>query len=107
MEPKVGYGKYPITFRALGNEPPWLLEVDIQGQLLMATGYDMEIVTAPNVVFRPPLAGQYLISLIEGGTLNIMVEPSACVDSMRGDAYDFQITIQYADNRYSGCGRMY
>lgn len=107
MEPRLGHGKHSIAFRASGNEPPWMIEVDSMGQLQLATGYEKTTYTAPNVVFRQPVEGHYLISLIEGKTLDVEISGTACRDSMSGHASQYALTFHLDGQQHQGCGQRF
>jgi putative lipoprotein len=93
-----------VTFRALGNEPSWYLEIR-EGRLAMVTelgsrrtelAYEEPLVAGRRATYRAAADGHELVAV---------VERTACTDSMSGEAFEATATVTFDDAMFYGCGR--
>ncbi|WP_341503232.1 MliC family protein [Gallaecimonas sp. GXIMD4217] len=88
-----------MDFRAVGNEPGWVLE--IQGnRLLLVTDYGNTRIEDSAEVRE--FGDQ---SLFKGQRLDVTLAPGPCVDDMSGQRFETKVTIRLAGQAMKGCGR--
>ena len=96
--------KRGVSFRALGNEPFWSLEI-APGRLTMITdsgqrrterSYEEPVVEGATTTYR---------SLADDGEIVAVIERSPCTDSMSGEAFEATATVMFGGTTYRGCGR--
>nr|WP_102136348.1 YbaY family lipoprotein [Marinobacterium profundum] len=94
-----------VDFRALGNEPGWLLEVDEGKDLRLVTDYGERslYLPAPAPRFEGGIVRYSIRTKTHDVELNI--EPRACQDSMSGAAFEARVRLQLDGQEYLGCGR--
>jgi putative lipoprotein len=93
-----------VTFRALGNEPAWSLEIASE-RLTMITELGARRTEFP--YSEPSVAGQRSTYRVrtEAQELVAVVERGACTDSMSGEAFEATATVTFDSAMYYGCGR--
>jgi uncharacterized membrane protein len=96
-----------VDFRAVGNEPPWILE--IRGDALtLYRGYDKR---ATRFRLEPPQIDptarttRYRGIGASGERIDVMIEGKACQDSMSGEPFESRVTVRLGGYTLSGCGR--
>jgi uncharacterized lipoprotein YbaY/uncharacterized membrane protein/heat shock protein HslJ len=93
-----------VTFRALGNEPSWSLEIT-PDRLTMIT--DLGASRAELPYSQPSIAGQRTTYRLrtEAHELVATIDRGACTDSMSGEAFEATATVTFDGAMYYGCGR--
>jgi uncharacterized membrane protein len=96
-----------VDFRAVGNEPPWILE--IRGDLAtLYRGYDKR---ATRFRLEPPEVDpasrttHYRGVGKSGEKIDITIEGRGCQDSMSGEAFESRVLVHTGMRKLSGCGR--
>jgi heat shock protein HslJ/uncharacterized membrane protein len=93
-----------VTFRALGNEPAWSLEISA-AKLALITDLGE---SRTELAYAPPTsAGNRTTYRASGEGLEIVavVDRTPCADSMSGEAFEAAATITFDGRTYYGCGR--
>lgn len=95
-----------VDFRALGNEPGWIVDVyvgdrfDVQwryGERTAELPYvDPDMPNDSTTVFTSETADHSLVMTLKAG---------GCTDSMSGFAFPIAVTIGIDGSEYTGCGR--
>jgi len=96
-----------ISYRAIGQEPPWVLEVDREKGFLLVTGYGEKRQQFPYV---EPLSNKAqrissYTTQANGEGITITVQGRDCQDSMSGEAFSSQVEIRWREQNLHGCGR--
>jgi putative lipoprotein len=96
-----------VSFRAVGNEPGWSLELQPHEQIAFSTDYGKTRVATP--VPQPQIESQparatYRASA-EGHELTLVIEPGPCQDSMSGETFEMRATVVLDGRLHRGCGR--
>lgn len=94
-----------VSFRAIGQEPGWLLEIMDGSEILLVTDTGQTKVSYPYVepdVFQEQRRTRFLIS---DHDVEIIIEGKACRDSMSGEEFAVTVTVTVGEVRLSGCGR--
>jgi uncharacterized membrane protein len=90
------------TFRALGNEPSWNLEVH-RDRLVLVTDLGTEQAEFPYT--DPVVEGTRTTYRSTGGELVAVVERQTCVDTMSGEGFEARATLTVPGGTLRGCGR--
>jgi putative lipoprotein len=94
-----------VTFRAIGNEPSWHLEVEPGQSLLMVTNLGADAFYMP--YSEPEIEGVRTTYRAETDehTLTAIVQRVPCTDSMSGDPHEATVTATFDGETFRGCGR--
>ncbi len=92
-----------VDFRAVGNEPGWVLEF-VEGNKIIYTGdYNAIRIEKPLPEAVPDATGQ--TTRWDTGEFAVEVSGTPCKDTMSGEDFESTVTV-YIDNReLHGCGR--
>jgi len=93
-----------IAFRAIGQEPGWLLEITNGEEILIVTDYGKERKSLPYVEPREDKATRKTVFQIDADT-NVLIEGKPCTDSMSGESFEVTVTVTLGDGSLKGCGR--
>lgn len=94
------------TFRGIGQEPGWHLEIH-PDRLVMTYAYGTERAVAPNpgaVADADPAVRRW-DAVTEAHTLAVRVEDRACTDIMSGETFPATVSVTLDGREYRGCGR--
>jgi uncharacterized membrane protein len=94
-----------VAFRAIGQEPGWLLEITNGEEILLITDYGSTRTSLPYVdpvVFQEERRTQYVLEAYDT-IVEIRGEP--CTDTMSGESFEVTVTIIQTDGELQGCGR--
>lgn len=94
-----------VAFRAIGQEPGWLLEITNGEEILLVTDYGSTRTSMPYVgpvVHQEERRTQYILD-----SYNTVVEIRGvrCTDTMSGQEFEVSVTIFQTDRELHGCGR--
>lgn len=107
--PKLWREKYErgIEFAAIGNEPFWSLEVDLD-KMIEFRVLDEEdgSVLTPVPVAEEPETGKGVVYRVQtvSGNLEIRLIKETCVNTMSGRELPYTVTVLKDDMEYRGCG---
>jgi putative lipoprotein len=94
-----------VSFRAIGQEPGWLLEITTGTEILLETDYGQTRSSFPYVepvVYQEERRTEYVLEAY-GMIVEIRGEP--CQDIMSGEEFSVSVTIKQAKRKLQGCGR--
>jgi putative lipoprotein len=92
------------TFRALGNEPSWYVEI-FPDRLAVVTdlgtnrtelAHSGAAVAGGRTTYR---------GVADGLTATVVIDRRACADSMSGEGFEAAATVTFENRTYTGCGR--
>lgn len=96
-----------ITFRAVGNEPGWLLEIGPENRVMFEDGYG-----SIRVVFQslaPRSNTQPGVTLYENSSsayrMKITLRQQTCADTMSDETFPYTVDIEVEGAKRRGCGR--
>jgi putative lipoprotein len=96
-----------VSFRAVGNEPGWSLELLPRERIAFSTDYGKTRVATP--VPQPQIQLQPTRATYQARTeaheLTLVIEPGPCQDSMSGETFEMQATVVLDGRVHRGCGR--
>jgi uncharacterized membrane protein len=96
-----------ISYRAIGQEPAWVLEIDRQHGFLLTIGYDGR---AQRFAYTEPVSDPQARTTrynteSNGDSLSIIVTGEPCRDSMSGQVFSSRVDVLWRDQSLRGCGR--
>ena len=94
-----------VAFRAIGQEPGWLLEITNGTEILLVTDYGQNHNSYPYVepvVYQEERRTQYVL---ESYGVTVEIRGQRCTDNMSGEEFEVSVSIIMADRRLEGCGR--
>ena len=93
-----------VNYRAIGQEPAWLLEVVEGKQLFLSTNYSQLTKTYAYVEPKIDTSQHSKEYQLANKTL-IKLENKHCIDVMSGEKFTSRVTIQLNERVLKGCGR--
>lgn len=94
-----------VAFRAIGQEPGWLLEITNGEGILLETDYGsnrFEMPFVEPVVYQEERRTQYVIDTYN---TTIEIRGELCTDTMSGEEFEVSVIIIQVDRELHGCGR--
>jgi len=94
-----------VAFRAIGQEPGWLLEITNGEEILLVTDYGSTRTSMPYVepvAYQEERRTQYVVGDYNT-TIEIRGEP--CTDVMSGESFEVSVTLFLDNKELHGCGR--
>lgn len=91
-------------FRALGQEPGWVLELYPE-RVVLLLDYGQTRIEAPSVTPINDGASSRFDLEAEGQPLTITLKGESCTDSMSGELFETRVLVEYGERLFSGCGR--
>ena len=94
-----------VDFVATGNEPGWLLEIDLEDGMYFKTR-PSETVELKGSVTRPTVEGNTTRyrTQTEEGELVVELTETPCTDAMSGRVSSYTVRVTAKGKSYSGCG---
>ena len=96
-----------VTFRAVGQEPGWLLEIGAERRIRLVTDYGAEerILPMPAPVVDSVTWTTTYRVVAPDVDLTIDIRDEPCADTMSGERFPATVIVVLNRMRYSGCGR--
>ena len=92
-----------VAFRAIGQEPAWLLEMTTGSEIVVKTNYGQTQKTYQYV--QPNVDQTARTSDFVLDDLTIQIQGKPCSDVMSGESFESTVELQYNDHTLKGCGR--
>jgi uncharacterized membrane protein/heat shock protein HslJ len=92
------------TFRALGNEPSWYVEI-FPERLVIVTELGANRAELPHGEPVVDAGRTRYRAAAEGREATVVVERRACADTMSGEAFEAAATVRFENRTLTGCGR--
>ncbi|MEM0955892.1 MAG: MliC family protein [Pseudomonadota bacterium] len=93
-----------VSFRALGQEPGWVLEIQPGRHMLMDADYGGLRVLVPAPESELTEGGERYESTTESHSLQVDIVLDTCADSMSGAVYTNRVTVNLDGRIFKGCG---
>ena len=93
-----------VAFRAIGQEPGWLLEITNGEEILIVTNYGQDKVAHPFVEPQEDKAARKTVYQIDAET-SVLIEGKPCTDTMSGESFEVSVTVTTGGQTLKGCGR--
>ena len=94
-----------VAFRAIGQEPGWLLEITDGTEIMLSTDYGQSVNNYPYVEPVVDQEQRRTLYVIDDEDIEIEIRGQACQDVMSGEEFAVSVTIVLADRELKGCGR--
>jgi putative lipoprotein len=96
-----------VSFRAVGNEPPWILEIYDGDRIDLRTGYEGHRHRFTNVLIDDDPVARVTRYRAREDDKEIRVRLSArgCRDTMSDESFETQVTVRFGGRELHGCGR--
>ncbi|RKZ80956.1 MAG: hypothetical protein DRQ35_01220 [Gammaproteobacteria bacterium] len=96
-----------VDFRALGNEPGWVLTIAEGNKVTFKSNYGQ---TINKFIISPPVTNQNTHTTLyqasnKNHTILIILEGTDCSDTMSGEAFETTVTVVLDDKEFNGCGK--
>lgn len=97
-----------VTFRAVGQEPGWVLEIEGSSRITLVTNYgaDSIITPVPEPVSEPATGSIRYHATTTTHDLRVSIRDQPCSDTMSGERFSLTVDIALNGTAYHGCGRM-
>ncbi len=95
-----------VDFRAIGQEPGWILDIHQRDQIKLIWDYGEGSAGFPLVEPSYPQEGATRYDVQAGGhTLGVTIRRFPCQDSMSGENFPASVEVVIDGRTLSGCGR--
>ena len=94
-----------VDFRAIGQEPGWMLEIDHEKSLFLLADYGEKKVTMPAPAPRDSGGVVIYEAKTDTNRLTVIVREAVCHDAMSGEEMTHTVTLNLDGTEYRGCGR--
>ena len=93
-----------VAFRAIGQEPGWLLEIKNGEEILIVTDYGQKRSVFAWVEPVEDRAARSTLFELDAGA-SVLIEGEPCTDSMSGEQFETTVTVETGSRSLKGCGR--
>ena len=93
-----------VAFRAIGQEPGWLLEIKNGQEILIVTNYGQNRTAYPWVEPQEDKAARRTVFQVDADT-SVLIEGKPCSDTMSGEKFQVTVTVTTGMQTLKGCGR--
>jgi heat shock protein HslJ len=94
-----------LPFRAIGQEPGWVLELD-EHQVRFEGNYGGLGVPAPVAEIVHNTESGVDTYTIDAGELAVVIRKTPCTDVMSGEQFTHTVTVRFDGRELQGCGRV-
>ena len=94
-----------VAFRAIGQEPGWLLEMTTGDKILLVTNTGQTITEYPYVEPEVFQTQRKSIFSVKPGELTVTIEGVKCRDTMSDEVFEVSVFIVLNGRQLNGCGR--
>lgn len=96
-----------VSFRGVGQEPGWYVEVAPGRNILFVGDYGNVTATAPvpPPITEPDRGITEYYAMSGEQELSVRIQRKACTDSMSGEEFEAVVHVRYGTMEYDGCGR--
>jgi putative lipoprotein len=95
-----------IEFRAIGQEPGWMLEIDHEKSMYLLADYGEKKITVPSPKpMRDPSGTITYDAVTEEHRLTVVIDKVVCHDGMSGEEMTHTVVVTLDGTEYRGCGR--
>jgi putative lipoprotein len=95
-----------IDIRAIGQEPGWMLEIDLDASMYLLADYgEKKVTTGPPTTVHDALARTVTYEAAAAGhTVTAVVREAVCHDAMSGQRMTLEVRVRLDGQEYRGCG---
>lgn len=93
------------VFRAVGNEPGWVLEIYSDNKVHFLTAMGQDITRFKIIEYYSNITSTEYKMTSEHNTLFVRIEKRKCQDTMVQRSYDSTVYINFDGSELRGCGK--
>jgi hypothetical protein len=93
-----------VVFRALGQEPGWLVEIDADGRMVILLDYGSERIEAAAPAPESTARGTEYRTRTPDHSIRVGIVDQPCTDTMSGEPFPAVVTLTVDGRSYDGCG---
>ncbi len=93
-----------VNFRAVGQEPGWVLEIQAERNMLMVADYGSRRVLLPTPEVELLDGRERYETSNERHHMVVEIELHHCFDTMSGQSYSNRVRVDLDGRKYRGCG---
>jgi uncharacterized membrane protein len=93
-----------VAFRAIGQEPGWLLEITNGEEILLVTDYGKNKNAFSYVEPQEDKAARKTVFPVDD-SISVLIEGKPCSDTMSGESFEATVTVTQGEKALRGCGR--
>lgn len=106
MPPWDGARAAGVDFRAVGQEPGWIIDIYTQDRIVALLDYGETLIQLPRPEPTHPAEGATRYETQGGGhTLSLTIRRAPCEDAMSGEPYPSTVEVVVDGRTLQGCGR--
>jgi uncharacterized membrane protein len=95
-----------VDFRAVGQEPGWMIDVYTQNRIVALLDYGETLIEFPRTEPSSSAEGSTRYETqANGHTLSVTIRRIPCEDAMSGEAYPSAVEVVIDGRTLNGCGR--
>ncbi|MEQ1493142.1 MAG: hypothetical protein ABL932_21590 [Terricaulis sp.] len=95
-----------VDFRAVGQEPGWIVDVYTQNRIVALLDYGQTLIEFPrNAPTNPAEGSTRYESQANGHSIAMTVRRFPCEDAMSGEAYPATVEVVVDGRTLNGCGK--
>jgi putative lipoprotein len=94
-----------VEFRAVGQEPGWFLEIDVEKQIRLVYDYAEHELIAPVPAPSRKATSRFYDTTVKAQHLVIQIDDVPCTDVMSGEGFPQTVTVTIDARTLRGCGR--
>jgi len=94
-----------VSFRAIGQEPAWLLEITDGEKIYLVTAYGKSKITYPYVKPEIHPEERQTVFAVKDKNLEVIIKGIPCSDIMSGEKFEVSVFIDVDGKQLKGCGR--
>lgn len=95
-----------VDFRAVGNEPNWILDITDDGRLVLSYNNGNSRIEAPAGAPAYPVEGSTLYrARTATDAVSVTIQRFPCQDTMSGENFPSRVTVVVNGRSLTGCGR--
>jgi uncharacterized membrane protein len=96
-----------VDFRAIGNEPGWVLTITEGNKIMFKSNYGQ---TINNFITPPPVTDQTTRTTLyqaseKEHTIFVVLKGTPCSDTMSDEKFETTVSVTLDDKRFNGCGK--
>ena len=94
-----------VSFRAIGQEPGWLLEITTGTEIFLSTDYGQSKTHYQYTDPEVDVENRRTLYITGDGDVEILIEERDCKDTMSGEQFSVTVTVTIMQKQLAGCGR--
>ena len=94
-----------VSFRAIGQEPGWLLEISNGEKIYLVTDYGQKKTSYRYVEPDVNREQRRTVFSVKDKNLEVIIKGKDCTDIMSGEKFAVSVSVTVDNEQFKGCGR--